>query len=104
MTITLRSNLATGVSPRPYMQLMKPRIVIVLVFTCATSMIIAINAFPPAEVALPTILGGVLSAGGASAINQYLDRELDAKMARTARRPMPGFRPSDCKNLRVRCH
>ena len=39
-----------------------------------------------------TILGGALSAGGASAINQFLDRELDAKMTRTARRPIPSGR------------
>lgn len=79
-------------SPRPYIELMKPRIVILLVFTCVTSMIVAINSVPPADVLMLTILGGALSAGGASAINQYLDRELDAKMARTARRPIPSGR------------
>jgi len=73
---------------------MKPRIVILLVFTCVTSMIVAIDAFPPAELLTLTILGGALSAGGASAINQYLDREIDAKMARTARRPIPSGRVS----------
>jgi len=86
--------MAFGVSPRPYIELMKPRIVILLVFTCVTSMIVAIDAFPPAEFLTLTILGGALSAGGASAINQYLDREIDAKMARTARRPIPSGRVS----------
>jgi len=86
--------MAFGVSPRPYIELMKPRIVILLVFTCVTSMIVAIDAFPPAELLTLTILGGALSAGGASAINQYLDREIDAKMARTARRPIPSGRVS----------
>jgi len=94
MIRTLRSNMAFGVSPRPYIELMKPRIVILLVFTCVTSMIVAIDAFPPAEFLTLTILGGALSAGGASAINQYLDREIDAKMARTARRPIPSGRVS----------
>jgi len=94
MIRTLRSNMAFGVSPRPYIELMKPRIVILLVFTCVTSMIVAIDAFPPAELLTLTILGGALSAGGASAINQYLDREIDAKMARTARRPIPSGRVS----------
>ncbi|MCY3915786.1 MAG: heme o synthase [Chloroflexi bacterium] len=92
MTRTFRSNLASGLSPRPYIELMKPRIVILLVFTCVTSMIVAIDSFPPVDIVLPTILGGVLSVGGASAINQYLYRELDAKMARTARRPIPSGR------------
>ena len=81
-----------NVSPRAYIELMKPRIVILLVFTCVTSMIVASDSLPPVDLLLLTILGGVLSAGGASAINQYLDRELDAKMARTGRRPIPSGR------------
>ena len=84
-----RRNMTFGVSPRPYIELMKPRIVILLVFTCVTGMIVAIDSFPPVDLLALTILGGVLSAGGASAINQYLDREIDAKMARTVRRPIP---------------
>ena len=94
MIRTLRSNQALGFSPQPYIELMKPRIVVLLVFTCVTSMIVAVDAFPPVDLLALTILGGVLSAGGASAINQYLDRELDAKMARTARRPIPSGRVS----------
>ena len=94
MTRALRRNLAIAVSPRPYIELIKPRIVILLVFTCVTSMIVAIDSFPPLDLLALTTLGGVLSAGGASAINQYLDRELDAKMARTARRPIPSGRVS----------
>ena len=92
MIRTARSNMAFGVSPRAYIELMKPRIVILLVFTCVTSMIVASDSLPPVDILALTILGGVLSAGGASAINQYLDRELDAKMARTARRPIPSGR------------
>lgn len=81
-----------NVSARAYVELLKPRIVLLLVFTCVTSMIVAANAFPPPDILVFTVLGGALSAGGASAINQYLDRELDAKMARTARRPIPSGR------------
>lgn len=92
MTRILRGNLTLGGSPRPYIELMKPRIVILLVFTCVTSMVVALDAFPPPDILALTILGGVLSAGGASAINQYLDREIDARMARTARRPIPSGR------------
>jgi protoheme IX farnesyltransferase len=39
-------------------------------------------------------LGGALAAGGASALNQYIDRELDGQMARTAKRPIPAGRVS----------
>ena len=92
MIRTLRNNFTFEMSPRAYIELMKPRIVILLVFTCVTSMIVALDAIPPLDLLALTILGGVLSAGGASAINQYLDRELDAKMARTGRRPIPSGR------------
>ena len=77
---------------RDYIALTKPRIVLLLVFTCVSSMIVAADAFPSADILAFTILGGILSAGGSGAINQYLDRELDAKMARTARRPIPSGR------------
>ena len=92
MIRTMRDSLAINFSLRPYIELMKLRIVILLVFTCVTSMIVAADSFPAADLLLFTILGGALSAGGASALNQYLDRDLDAKMARTARRPIPSGR------------
>lgn len=77
---------------RAHIALMKPRIVLLLVFTCVTSMIVGANGLPPVNIILFTILGGILSAGGSSAINQYIDREMDAKMNRTARRPIPSGR------------
>ncbi len=92
MIQTIRNSFAYDVSPGVYIELMKPRIVLLLVFTCLTSMIVATKAIPPPDILLFTILGGLLSAGGASALNQYLDRELDAKMARTNRRPIPSGR------------
>ncbi len=88
MTLTLPSRNLT----RSYIALLKPRIVLLLVFTCMTSMIVAAGAALPIDTFVFTMLGGALAAGGASAINQYLDRELDAKMARTARRPIPAGR------------
>ena len=99
MIRSLRSNVAVGDMQRAYIELMKPRIVVLLVFTCITSMIVAVDALPPIDILIVTALGGVLSAGGASAINQYLDREVDAKMARTARRPIPSGRVAPANAL-----
>ena len=77
---------------RTYLELTKLRIVTLLLFTTLTAMVIAANGIPPMAILLPTLIGGALSAAGASVINQYLDRDLDAKMTRTARRPIPSGR------------
>ena len=55
-------------------------------------MIIAADGVPQLTLLLPTLLGGALSAAGASVINQYFDRDMDAQMSRTARRPIPSGR------------
>jgi protoheme IX farnesyltransferase len=73
-------------------ELTKIRIVLLLIFTTVTAMFIAADGVPDFSVLLPTVIGGALSAAGASVINQFLDRDLDAKMARTARRPLPSGR------------
>jgi protoheme IX farnesyltransferase len=77
---------------RAYAQLMKLPIVTLLVFTTLTAMVVAADGLPPASVTLPTIIGGFMAAAGASALNQYIDRDMDRRMARTARRPIPSGR------------
>lgn len=77
---------------RAYLELTKTRIVLLLLFTTVVAMVIAANGVPPLAILLPTLIGGTLAPAGAGAINQYLDRDLDAKMARTARRPIPSGR------------
>src|SRR5205085_8795610 len=47
---------------------------------------------PPLSLVLLTCIGGYLSAGGAGAVNHYWDRDIDARMARTATRPVPAGR------------
>jgi len=77
---------------RTYLELTKLRIVVLLLFTTLTAMMIASGGRPDPAILLPTLLGGALSAAGASVINQYYDRDMDAKMSRTARRPIPSGR------------
>lgn len=75
-----------------YLELTKLRIVTLLLFTTVTTMVIAADGIPSLLILVPTILGGALSSAGASVINQYYDRDLDALMTRTARRPIPSGR------------
>lgn len=75
-----------------YLELTKLRIVTLLLFTTVTAMVVAADGVPKLEILLPTILGGALASAGASVINQYYDRDMDALMARTARRPIPSGR------------
>ncbi len=73
---------------RDYVVLTKPRIISLLLLTTVATMIVADGAFPPLSTLLWTMLGGYLAAGGAGAINHYIDRERDARMARTQTRPL----------------
>ena len=79
---------------RDYVTLTKPRIISLLLVTTWAPMVIALRAMPPLSTVLWTMLGGYLMAGGANAINMYIDRDIDAKMARTALRPIPSGRMS----------
>jgi protoheme IX farnesyltransferase len=73
-----------------YLELTKPKVQSLLLFTTVTAMEIA--GSPSAGKIALTCLGGYLSAGGASAVNHYYDRDIDARMKRTASRPIPAGR------------
>lgn len=92
MESTIPSTLSSGNLLRVYLELMKLKIVTLLVFTTVTAMVVATNGIPEIRLLIPTIVGGILAAGGASAMNQYLDRDMDARMTRTSRRPIPSGR------------
>jgi len=77
---------------RDYVALTKPRIISLLLLTTVAAMFVADPAGPSLSTILWTMLGGYLAAGGAGAINHYLDREADARMARTRRRPLASGR------------
>ncbi len=73
---------------RDYVALTKPRIISLLLLTTVATMIVADPSGPPLSTVLWTMLGGYLAAGGAGAINHYIDRDRDARMARTRGRPL----------------
>ena len=73
---------------RDYVALTKPRIISLLLLTTLATMFAADPAGPSAAIVLWTMLGGYLAAGGAGAINHYIDRDRDARMARTRSRPL----------------
>jgi protoheme IX farnesyltransferase len=68
--------------------LTKPRIIELLLVTTVPTMIVAARGLPSGWLIAETLLGGTLAAGGANAINMYVDRDIDAIMHRTARRPL----------------
>jgi protoheme IX farnesyltransferase len=71
-----------------YVALTKPRIIELLLVTTVPAMVLAAGGLPPAWLVLATLLGGSLAAGSANALNCYVDRDIDARMRRTARRPL----------------
>jgi heme o synthase len=77
---------------RDYLALTKPRIIVLLLITTVATMFVADPSGPALATILWTMLGGYLAAGGAGAINHYLDRDRDARMARTCGRPLAGGR------------
>jgi heme o synthase len=92
MESTVERRVTFGEIVRAYTELMKLRIVTLLVFTTVTAMVVAQKGIPPLSILIPTLIGGIFAAGGASAMNQYLDRDMDAMMTRTSRRPIPSGR------------
>jgi heme o synthase len=73
-----------------YLEMTKPKVQSLLLFTTVTTMYVAGD--PSLGLVAITCLGGALSAGGAGAINHYLDRDLDRLMTRTADRPVASGR------------
>jgi protoheme IX farnesyltransferase len=84
---------------RDYLALTKPVIVALLLVTTLAGMVVGAGEWPPTGLIVWTMLGGALSAGGASALNQYIDRDLDRRMQRTQRRPFPSGRIGEAEGL-----
>jgi protoheme IX farnesyltransferase len=75
-----------------YVNLTKPRIIILLLITTLGGMVIAARSLPPLGLLIATMVGGALAAGGANAINCYIDRDIDILMHRTRKRSLPSGR------------
>jgi heme o synthase len=97
-TATERAGLAAGSGSiqrmRDYVTLTKPHIISLLLVTTAAPMILAAGGMPDGWTLLWAMLGGYLMAGSANATNMFIDRDIDALMPRTRRRPIPSGRMS----------
>ncbi|MCX4525230.1 MULTISPECIES: heme o synthase [unclassified Streptomyces] len=77
-----------GARVMAFVALTKPRIIELLLITTVPVMFLAEQGVPSLWLVLATCFGGYLSAGGANALNMYIDRDIDALMDRTAQRPL----------------
>jgi protoheme IX farnesyltransferase len=71
-----------------FVALTKPRIIELLLVTTVPTMVLAAGGMPAAGLVAATLLGGTLAAGSANTLNCYVDRDIDARMHRTRRRPL----------------
>ena len=74
---------------RDYVELGKPKVVALIVFTAVVGMFLAVPGLPPVSALVFGTLGIGLAASSAAAVNHVVDRSFDRKMARTMLRPIP---------------
>ncbi|HKZ58964.1 MAG TPA: heme o synthase [Candidatus Thermoplasmatota archaeon] len=75
-----------------YAVLVKPGIMLALLISCFSAMVVAAGGLPPPTLVAATLVGGALASASAAALNNLLERDRDAKMRRTRRRPLPAHR------------
>ena len=83
------TNKQSNLSWRNYLELCKPKVVLLLVFTANVGMLLAVPGMPPIAEFIYATLGIGLASASAAAINHYIDQKADAEMARTKNRPLP---------------
>jgi len=84
---------------RDYLELTKPRVVALLLLTAVVGMCLATTTWVDWRILVPAFIGIGLMSGSAAAINHLVDRHIDAKMARTLRRPLPSGNLSPARVL-----
>jgi protoheme IX farnesyltransferase len=82
-------SIALSATWRDYLELTKPRVVALIMLTAIIGTLLATPGLPPLDALIFGNLGIALSAASAAAINHLLDRRIDARMARTRKRPLP---------------
>ena len=84
---------------RDFLTLTKPIVVVLLLVTTYAGMVVGGKAWPSLDLTVWTLLGGFMAAGGSSALNQYIDRDLDRHMQRTSKRPLAAGRMTPAEGL-----
>jgi heme o synthase len=97
----LDSNIATAppATWRHYLELTKPKVVLLIVFTAIVGTLLASPGMPPLHALVWGNLGIALASACAATINHVLDRRIDAQMARTRARPLPTGQMSEKQAL-----
>ena len=90
---------STQAHVRDYIALMKPRIIVLLLFTALGGMFLAAEGTPVVTLTIAVLGAGALASGGANALNQWLERDLDGQMSRTRNRPLVSGRVSPSQAL-----
>ncbi|MEW5942155.1 MAG: heme o synthase [Chloroflexota bacterium] len=84
---------------KDFLTLTKPIVVLLLLATTFASLLAGLRGWPSFSLAFFTLLGGALAAGGSSALNQFIDRDLDKNMQRTEKRPLAAGRMFPAEGL-----
>ncbi|MFN2520797.1 MAG: heme o synthase [Candidatus Limnocylindria bacterium] len=88
------SLLGASTTVRAAVALTKPAIMSLLLVTALGGMFLAAHGVPPFHLVAATLVGGACASGGASSLNHFFDRDIDERMRRTRRRPLPANRIS----------
>ena len=83
------TNEQSTLSWKNYLELCKPKVVLLIVFTAIVGMLLAVPGMPPLDLLIYGTLGIGLASSSAAAINHFIDQKADAEMARTQNRPLP---------------
>ena len=82
---------------RDYLELTKPRVVLLIVFTALVGMFLAVPGLPPLRALVFGSRGIWLAASSAAAVNHVIDQRIDSEMARTRHRPLPEGKLDDVR-------